>query len=95
MKLFKVLLTTAMILFLVNTAFAEYYPRTAVVTELDIDNDRVIATDWAGLSWEFFGIEDWCELDIVSMILDDNNTPETIYDDIIVKAYYGGWVNEF
>ena len=95
MKALKVIIIVVLLLIVASSAVAEYYPRTAVVTYLDRENDYVVATDWAGLTWEFIGIEDWCELDIVSMMLDDNNTPTNIYDDIIIKAYYGGWVNDF
>lgn len=86
----RIMVVLIVLLSLMANAHGEYYPRTAFVTELDYDRDCVIATDWAGLEWEFFGIEDWMQDDIVSMMMDDNNTPDNIYDDIIVKAYYGG-----
>lgn len=69
-----------------------YYPRTAVVTDLDYDNDLVIITDLAGLDWVMEGIEDWQVGDLVSLLMYDNNTPDTIFDDEIVMAYYGGWI---
>lgn len=69
-----------------------YYPRTAVVTDLDYDNDLVIITDWAGLDWMMEGIEDWQVGDLVSLLMYDCGTPDTIFDDKIVMAYYGGWI---
>lgn len=86
----RIMMVLIVLLSLMVSAHGEYYPRTGFVTELDHDRDCVIATDWAGLDWEFFGIEDWMQDDIVSMMMDDNGTPDNIYDDIIVKAYYGG-----
>lgn len=69
-----------------------YYPRTAVVTDLDYDNDLVIITDWAGFDWVMEGIEDWQVGDLVSLLMYDCGTPDTIFDDEIVMAYYGGWI---
>lgn len=68
------------------------YPRTALVTCLDWDTDTVIITDWAGLEWAFEGIEDWQEGDLVSLLMWDAGTPDSIFDDHILKAYYGGWL---
>lgn len=67
------------------------YPRTAAVAGFDYDRDVVIATDWAGLEWEFEGIEDWEIGDLVSLMMYDNGMPNTILDDEIMLAYYGGW----
>ena len=67
------------------------YPRTAVVTDLDYDEDLVICTDSVGFDWVFEGIEDWSEGDVVSLLMWDADTPDSILDDVILKAYYGGW----
>lgn len=67
------------------------YPRTAVVTDLDYDEDLVICTDCVGFDWVFEGIEDWSEGDVVSLLMWDAGTPDSILDDVILKAYYGGW----
>lgn len=68
------------------------YPTCGVVSELNETNDLVIFTDFNGNEWSFKGIEDWAEGDIVSAIMSDNCTPESIYDDIIVQTRYCGWV---
>lgn len=86
----RIIALVLILISLVSSSLAEYYPRTAFVTSFDYMTDCVIATDWAGMEWEFTGIEDWQIDDIVSMMMDDNNTPDNIYDDIIVQALYGG-----
>lgn len=86
----RIIALTLILLSLVISSSAEYYPRTAFITSFDYTTDCVIVTDWAGMEWEFIGIEDWQIDDIVSMMMDDNNTPDNIYDDIIILALYGG-----
>lgn len=86
----RIIVLVLILISLATSSFAEYYPRTAFVTSFDYMTDGVIVTDWAGMEWEFTGIEDWQIDDIVSMMMDDNNTPDNIYDDIIVQALYGG-----
>ena len=65
------------------------YPRTARVYEIDRDADLVTVIDAAGFLWEFYGVEDWEVDDLVSLLMFDNGT-KTIFDDEIIKAYYGG-----
>lgn len=66
------------------------YPNTAIVDRLE-DNDIVVCVDCNENVWTFYGIEDWQEGDIVSLLMDDMGTA-TIYDDEIVKTYYSGTV---
>ena len=77
-----------------ETTIPQYslYPTCGVVSELNEANDLVIFTDFNGNEWSFKGIEDWAEGDIVSAIMSDNCTPESIYDDIVVQTRYCGWV---
>lgn len=44
----RIVVVLIVLLSLVVNAYAEYYPRTAFVTELDYDEDCVVVTDWAG-----------------------------------------------
>ena len=67
----------------------ENYPLTTIVTEINPEIDVVSITDNNGFVWQFYGIEDWEEGDICSVIMNDNGT-ETILDDIIVTTRYGG-----
>ena len=77
------------------TACANYnglYPKFSVVVNVDYNNDIVTVKDFNGFLWEFFGCEDWIENDICSLLMFDNNTSDTIFDDIIVDVRYDGWV---
>ena len=67
------------------------YPLSCVVSGVDLDNDIVGAVDFNGNLWEFEGVEDWQEGDIVAFIMNDNGTEE-IFDDVIVDLKYCGWV---
>lgn len=69
-----------------------FYPKATIVTELDYENDLVIIEDFNGFLWSFEGIEDWIVNDICSLLMYDNGTSETIFDDIIVDVHYDGWV---
>ena len=67
----------------------ENYPLTTIVTEINPEIDVVSITDNNGFVCQFYGVEDGEELDICSLIMNDNGT-ETILDDIIVTTRYGG-----
>ena len=66
------------------------YPLTVQVVELDREGDIVTCVDGAGNGWEFYGVEDWQVGDFASLLMDDNGTPENIYDDVITMAHYAG-----
>jgi len=68
------------------------YSKAMIVTELDTANDIVVCEDYNGNLWEFQGVEDWAEGDIVAAIMYDNGTV-SIYDDEIVMTRYNGNVN--
>lgn len=68
----------------------ELYPITAQVAELDRKNDIVTCVDGAGLFWEFTECDDWQEGDFVSLLMNDNGTPQMIYDDTIEMVRYAG-----
>ena len=70
----------------------EIYPTSMIVTEIDYENDLVTIVDFNGNAFQFFGCEDWCENDICAVSMDDNGTPETIYDDIISQVRYCGYI---
>ena len=72
-----------------SKALSHVYPRTAVVTALEYDTDSVVVTDAVGYVWAFYGIENYEVGDMVSLIMNDNGT-ETITDDSVVDALYGG-----
>lgn len=71
-----------------------YYPNTAIVIDFNEAEDLVICEDSAGNIWEFKGIEDWDEGDLVSMLIDGKGTPK-IFDDEILLVRYGGWIGHY
>lgn len=85
---FIVLMLLSMLL-VQTTTTTEEYPRTMIVTEVDIEADLVILEDNVGFEWQFYGVEDWEVNDICSCIMNDNGT-ENITDDSIVMTRYNG-----
>ena len=86
------LLFSALIWFkYIDTNQHEMYPKSAIVTE--VNGELVTITDFSGRMWQFYDdSEDWLEGDICAVIMDNNGTSETVYDDIIVMTQYCGWV---
>lgn len=70
---------------------AAVYPMTAKVISVDRESDIVTCVDGADLLWEFTECDDWCEGDFVSLLMNDNGTPNYIYDDVITMVRYGGY----
>lgn len=69
-------------------AWAEVYPRAFTVEGLDYSADLITFSDMAGRQWLYYGCEDWSINDMAAAIMDDNGTPDNIFDDIIIKVYY-------
>lgn len=78
----------ALVLF-VGVAYADIYPTTVIIREIDHLNDLVVCEDYNGNEWVFEGIEDWNIDDIVSMIMNDMDTEEIEDDEIIMMRYSG------
>ena len=78
---------------------AAVYPHMGEVVEvLPKANGEYEITfeDGAGRSWSWLDNSgDWFTGDFVAVIMDDNGTPETVYDDIVVDAKYVGYVEMF
>ena len=69
------------------------YAMTAQVYRLDYEADIVTIEDANGNLWDFEGCEDYCEGDLVSCVMWDAGTPETIYDDHILSTRFSGfWI---
>ena len=69
------------------------YAMTAQVYRLDYEADIVTIEDANGNLWDFEGTEDYCEGDLVSCVIWDAGTPETVYDDHILSARFSGfWI---
>lgn len=57
---------------------------------------EVTFADGAGRSWSWIDDSgDWFTGDFVATIMDDNGTPETVYDDLVVDAKYVGYAEMF
>ena len=67
------------------------YPLSTVVTDVNYKKDTVTCVDFNGNEWSFKGCEDWQEGDRASLLMFNNDTVY-IYDDVIIKAEYNGWV---
>lgn len=70
---------------------ASLYPETAIVTDVNETEDCVIVECSNGNLFQFYGIEDWAEGDICSMLMSDNGTTE-VTDDQILSVKYSGYV---
>ena len=66
--------------------------RVGIAIEINEKTDILVIEDACGLTWEYEGVEDIVEGDVVVMMMYDNNTPETIFDDVILTVEYSGFV---
>ena len=66
------------------------YPLTVQIVELDHNADVVVCVDGIGNCWEFYGVEDWQVGNFASLLMDDNGTTETVYDDVITMICHAG-----
>ena len=66
-------------------------PMTARITDLNRTQDIVTIEMANGLTYQFYGCEDYCVGDYVSAILYDNGTKGNATDDIIVSVHYSGY----
>lgn len=66
--------------------------RVGIVIEANQTTDVLVIEDACGFLWEYEGIEDITEGDVVVMTMYDNSTPETIFDDVILSVEYSGFI---
>lgn len=71
-----------------------YYAKVAEVIDVDERHNIVTVEDATGNIWKYYGIEDYYKGDIVAMLMDNNGTTNTIYDDIIVNVTFSGYTSE-
>lgn len=96
-KLKKIVLALILVIIVMQLIACGYYaepehmlyPRAVYVSEIKLEDDIVVFEDGAGFTWEFTGVEDWGVGDVAAMLMDDNGTPETIYDDYVIETWYG------
>ena len=73
-------------------ATSAFYPATMEIT--NISGDVVTMETATGHIYEMTGAEDYMTGDLVSLIMDDNGTPDDVTDDSIVTARYAGYWTE-
>ena len=71
----------------VATAEGRLYPRFGNVVDIEYDSDFVTVDDGLGNLWDFYGVEFYLYGDIVLLVMNDNGTPDWIYDDRVENAY--------
>lgn len=64
------------------------YLKLATVYEIDMETDTVILEDANGEQWGMYGNEDFEVGEQVGVIMNDNSTPNDIYDDTIIDCYH-------
>lgn len=90
----KILVMMLIFIFLSSViANAEIYPTVFKVNEIDEYNDILYLMDFHGNFWLAIGIEDYEINDIIAAIMDNNNTEDTIYDDMIISMCYCGYID--
>lgn len=73
-----------------NNSKSNLYALTAVVAEVDRNNDTVTCEDYNGNLWVFDGAEDWEVGDCASLLMNSNGTAK-IRDDAVEGAKYSAW----
>ena len=68
-----------------------YYPLSARVVEIDRTADLVTVETAVGMLYEFYGTEDYCTGDLISLLMHDNSTPDDVTDDMILDARFSGY----
>ena len=73
-----------------------FHSRVAMITEIDEENNLITVTCGNGNVFSFYDAdnEDWICGDLCSLIMYDNFT-DSVCDDVIVSARYGGFVRLF
>lgn len=66
----------------------QVYPLSAEITDLNYKDDIVTFTDYHGEEWTYYGCEDWEIGDGANLIMYNNMTTDSIYDDIILTIKY-------
>lgn len=77
-----------------NVSDVEIYAKTTVVIEVNYEEDKVVCADFMKRTWSFEGCEDWMVGDIASLLLHNNGTKDSCFDDVVLDAKYDGWIAE-
>ena len=68
-------------------AASNLYAKVGQVVGLDVGADLVRFVDSRGMEWEFYGVEDWAEGDLLCAIFYDGETLDPYDDQVIVTTY--------
>ena len=71
------------------------YPQTSIITNCDAQKDLVTMDTGTGILYQFYGVEDYSEGDLISCIMFDNFTPDDVRDDVILSVRYAGYTEMF
>ena len=71
------------------------YPKTTICLAVNHQTEVVTVADCNGTEWQFSGCQDFEEGDLIALIMNDNGTPDTIWDDTIITARYSGGTKLF
>lgn len=71
------------------------YPKTTICLAVNHQSDVVTVADCNGTEWTFGGCQDFEEGDLIALIMNDNATPDNIWDDTVSTARYSGGTNLF
>ena len=71
------------------------YPQVFVVDEVNYKNDVITLRTLSGILYQWNGCEDWQVGDIAGAIMYNNETEESIKDDVIVSLEYAGYTDLF
>ena len=87
MKKLLVIIMLLAILLPIGAEAQSLYLRFGSVIDIEYDSDFVTVDDGLGNLWDFYGVDYFFFDDLVVMIMDDNDTPDWIYDDKVQNAY--------
>jgi len=70
------------------------YPAVGVVTRINYETDIVTVQRANGHVYEFEGVEDLLEGDVMALLMFNNFTGNTIEDDEVISARYSGFTKD-
>ena len=71
------------------------YPKTAICLAVNRQTDVVTVADVNGTKFTFTGCQDFEEGDLIALIMNNNGTPDYIWDDTVASARYSGGTKLF
>ena len=66
------------------------YPQTCIITAIDEEKDLVTVETCTGLQFQFYGIQDYDNGDLVAILFFGGWTSK-VTDDVILLHRYAGW----